>query len=186
MNSKNKMIIALLLIGITLSIIVQFVIVPRNNEKKQKYIADQLEPTTHDLESILEFKNPYIGDSSNVINLFYNLPLADRGVKFEIKSKDYALIVNYLDTVWNIGREKVDKALIYNSVAAFALIGNLELIAYNFSGDAYYVTRIDIELIFGKDLASLLTKEKWQSTVQDRLQDANFIQDCMQEAIHQK
>lgn len=186
MRTKEKTIIALLIIGVALSIVVQFIIVPDNNEKKREYLADQLEPTTHDLNSILKFKSPYIGDSSNVVNLFNNLPLADRGIKFEIISKDLTLIVNYLDTTWNIGAEKVNKSLIYNSVAAFSLIENLQKIVYNFSGSAYYVNREDLKLIFGKDLASLLTIEKWTSDVQERLKEASFVHDCMNKAIHKE
>ena len=53
-------------------------------------------------------------------------------MKFEIDSEACTLTVNYLDTVWNIGEEKVQRDLIYNSVAAMAAIDNLSGITYNF------------------------------------------------------
>jgi len=87
-------------------------------------------------------------------------------MKIEINSEDCILTVNYLDTVWNIGEEKVQRDLLYNSVAAMAAIDNLSGITYNFSGDSYSFTRKQIEDVFGTPLSNLLKQEKWSEKIQ--------------------
>lgn len=109
----------------------------------------------------MDYKSPYIGDASNIGNLFWNLPLNNVDMKFEINSETCALTVNYLDTVWNIGEEKVQCDLVYNSVAAMAAIDNLSGITYNFSGESYSFSRKQIEEVFGSPLSELLEQEKW-------------------------
>ena len=131
---------------------------------------------THDITSIEDYKNLYIGNASNVGNLFWNLPLNNVDMKFEIDSEACTLTVNYLDTVWNIGEEKVQRDLIYNSVAAMAAIDNLSGITYNFSGDSYSFERTQIEDVFGTPLSNLLEQEKWRNDVQDKLKDTDFVE----------
>jgi hypothetical protein len=66
--------------------------------------------------------------------------------------------LNYKDTIENINENKVNKALIYNSTAASALIDNLEVINYNFTNSKYKVLHSDVEKWYGKDLPGLLMK----------------------------
>jgi len=77
MRNRNRIIIVLLLIGVVFFISLQFVIIPHKNSERNKYLADQQEPATHDLTRILKYKNEYMGNASNNANLFYNLPLSD-------------------------------------------------------------------------------------------------------------
>lgn len=137
---------------------------------------NQTDALTHDITSIEDYKNLYIGNASNVGNLFWNLPLNNVDMKFEIDSEACTLTVNYLDTVWNIGEEKVQRDLIYNSVAAMAAIDNLSGITYNFSGDSYSFERTQIEDVFGTPLSNLLEQEKWRNDVQDKLKDTDFVE----------
>lgn len=117
-----------------------------------------------------------MGDNSNVINLFYALPLCNLSMKFQIDSEACALTVNYLDTVWNVGEEKVQRDLIYNSVAAMAAIDNLSEVTYAFSGDAYSFTREQIEAVFGTSLSDLLADEDiWNEKVQNQLRSDDFV-----------
>ena len=81
-----------------------------------------------------------------------------------------------LDTVWNIGEDKVQRDLIYNTVAAMAVIDNLSGITYNFSGDTYSFKRTQIEDVFGTPLSNLLEQEKWSKEVQDKLKDMDFVE----------
>ena len=97
-------------------------------------------------------------------------------MKFEINSETCALTVNYLDTVWNIGEEKVQCDLVYNSVAAMAAIDNLSGITYNFSGESYSFSRKQIEEVFGSPLSELLEQEKWNKEVQDKLNSTDFVE----------
>ncbi len=56
-----------------------------------------------------------------------------------------------------------------------AAIDNLSGITYNFSGDSYSFERVQIEDIFGTPLSKLLEQEKWGKSVQDKLNDTDFV-----------
>lgn len=176
MNRKSKIIIGLLVIAVILFCLIRFWIIPANQVKEETYARNQADSLTHDITSIEDYKSPYIGNASNVSNLFWNLPLNNVDMKFEIDSETCALTVNYLDTVRNIGEDKVKRDLIYNTVAAMAAIDNLSRITYNFSGDSYSFERAQIEEAFGTPLSTLLENEKWSADVQDKLKDADFVE----------
>lgn len=176
MNKKSKVIISLLAIAIVLFCTIQFWIIPTNQAKQAEYVHNQTDALTHDISVVGDYKTSYIGDASNVSGLFEVLPLNNVSKNFEINSEDCILTVNYLDTVWNIGEEKVQRDLVYNSVAAMAAIDNLSGITYNFSGDSYSFTRKQIEDVFGTPLSNLLKQEKWSEEVQTRLSSKEFYQ----------
>lgn len=176
MSKKSKIIICLLAIAAILFCIIQFGIIPANRERQAEYARKQTDALTHDITSIEDYKSPYIGNASNISNLFWNLPLNNVDMKFEINSETCALTVNYFDTVWNIGEEKVRRDLIYNSVAAMAAIDNLSGITYNFSGESYSFSRKQIGEVFGSPLSELLEQEKWSNEVQDKLNSTDFVE----------
>lgn len=176
MNKKNKIIIGLLAIAVVLFCAIQFWIIPTNRAKEAEYAHNQTDALTHDITVIETYRTPYIGNASNTGGLFEVLPLGDIAKKYEINSDNCTLTVNYLDTVWNIGEEKVRRDLVYNSVAAMAAIDNLSGITYNFSGDSYSFTRKQIEDVFGTPLSNLLKQEKWSEKVQSKLNDMDFVE----------
>ena len=161
MNKKSKIIIGLLAVAVVLFCVIQFWIIPANQAKQEAYAQNQTDALTHDISAIEDYRTAYLGDANNVRDLFGNLPLNNIPRQFEINSDDCTLTVNYLDTVWNIGEDKVQRDLIYNTVAAMAAIDNLSGITYNFSGDSYSFERTQIEDIFGAPLSNLLEQEKW-------------------------
>ena len=74
------------------------------------------------------------------------MPLSEYGYVFEIDSENCGVTVDYYFTDWYDNENLYyQRALAYNSVSAFALIGNLESITINFSGSSYSVTREAIE-----------------------------------------
>jgi hypothetical protein len=178
MKLRHRIIICLAIIGLIFSGLVEGVIIPRDKEIQQQYIIEQQDPTTHDLNSILKYKNKYMGNASNLLNLFRNLPLSNVPRTFELFPENLTLVVNYKVTVENTSENKVQKALIYDSIAAFALIDNLEGINYNFQGTSYKVLRSDIKKLYDMELSSLLNKEEWKSKVQNRLEDQAYINNC--------
>lgn len=185
MKNRNGIIIGLLVIGVALFIAVQFIIIPHNNSEQNKYLAAQQEPATHDLSNILKYKNKYMGNASNDANLFYHLPLNNVEMNFELFSDSLELAVNYKDTVWNIGDEKVKRSLLYNSTAAFALIDNLKIIDYNFSGTSYQVKRADIESLYS-NFNNILENENWLNYVQSKMNDFQYVEDTFLRVIKPK
>jgi hypothetical protein len=201
MKNRNRIISALFIIGVILYLAVQGIIIPGNAKKQEEYKLAQLDATTQDLKCILVFKSPYMGDASNDINLFYNLPLSINNMTFHIIPEEFTLEVNYKEELIKVGkisrgnrkvttdkssgnsagedtqndRKEVYKDLIYNSTAAFALIDNLDKINYNFTDVTYSVTRESIEKLYDLPLTDLLSKEHWKAKVQNQLKDSEFI-----------
>lgn len=175
-SKKSRMNKILFTFGLLFFIVVQFIIIPIKQTRQDQIILNQNDSLTHNLDSIIKYKNPYIGNFSNTANLFYHLPLNKTSLKFHIHPKDCSLTVYYLDTVEQLGNDKVQRDLIYNSVASMALIQNLSKITYEFTGKTFIFTRDQITSIYGKDLPSLIMdKKKWQSKVQTKLNDSNFV-----------
>jgi hypothetical protein len=185
MKTRNRIIIILMVIGITFFGIVQGIVIPRNAHNKQQYISEQKDPLTHDFNSVIKYKNKYMGNASNLGNLFHTLPLNDIGMSFELFPNSLTLELNYKENVLNIGESRVNKALIYNSTAAFALIDNLEAINFNFTGASYKVSRSETEKLYGVKLSTLTEKDVWKKEVQSKLSDNEYVQKCTK-ILHEK
>ncbi|MGN1479282.1 MAG: DUF4825 domain-containing protein [Acutalibacteraceae bacterium] len=168
---RNKVIIALVSAAAILTCLTLFVIIPSNQKKQEEYEAAQQDALTHDITAVEIYKSPYIGDTSNSTQIFYKLPLGNIQKKFQIDSDNCTITVYYLDTVWDIGEEKVHCDLVYNAVAAMASIDNMTAVTYEFNDKSFSFTREQIEAVFGNDLSSLLQKEVWQEKVQNKLAD---------------
>lgn len=115
-------------------------------DSTKKYTEDTVPTTVFNrplsgIHNIKKYKNPYIGNNSNIGNLLNNLPLNEFGYVFKIDSKNLGLIINYNTTDWYNDNMYIEKSLIYNSVSIFSLIDNVQSIQYNFSGSSYTVTR---------------------------------------------
>lgn len=176
MTKKSKLIICLLAIAVILFCVIQFWAIPAKQARQEEYARNQTDALTHDISAIEDYKSSYVGDASSTANLFYSLPLCNVSMKFQIDSETCALTVNYLDTVWDIGEEKVQRDLIYNSAAAMAAIDNLSGITYEFSGDVYFFDRERMEAVFGTPLSALLAdKETWNEEVREQLKSADFV-----------
>lgn len=107
---------------------------------------------------------------------FFKLPLGNIQKKFQIDSDNCTITVYYLETVWDIGEEKLHRDLVYNAVAAMASIDNMTAVTYKFPDESFTITREQIEAVFGKDLSSLLKEEIWKEKVQNKLADKNFTE----------
>lgn len=119
-------------------------------DSAKKYTEDTVPTTVFNrplsgIHNIKKYKNPYIGNNSNIGNLLNSLPLHEYGYVFQIDSKNQGLTVNYNATDWYHNEDLyINKGLIYNSVSIFSLIDNVQSIQYNFSGSTY-TTRKMIE-----------------------------------------
>lgn len=179
---KNKLIIILAALGLALTILVQGYILPEKSRREAKYNIDQKSPETQDLKSIMQYKNKYMGNFSNISALFGSLPLGDTPKSFRLFSERLTAEVDYKETEWQINendRNRTAKIIIYNSTAAFALIDNLEEIEYNFTGSSYKVKRADFEGWYGVKMSALLNENVWKNKVQTPLNDDEYIKKCI-------
>lgn len=156
-------------------------------DRKKQYTVDTV-PTSpfnkdkSDMERLIQYQSKYVGDNSNTGRLIEALPLSEYGFVFEIDWKNCGMTINYHFTDWYDNDDLyIEKALIYNSVSAFALIENLEYINFNFSGSSYSVRREmmeqnypDYQKIFSED--SIDTK-KFNQYVEQKMNDNVFIVD---------
>jgi len=199
MDTKNKIIISLLIFGALLFCTLQFIIIPANKAKEEQYAYEQLEATTQDVNYILPFKNEYMGNNSNTVNLFKKLPLATAEMKFQLFSESLTVQIDYNDSLLNAAAEslqrkkadrvnddlcytEVKKSLIYNSTAAFALINNLEHIIYHFTDVSYMVNRADVEALY-HDFDDILNEMTWKHVVQNTLNDTNYLENTARELL---
>lgn len=188
MRKRNIIIAILLTVGIIMFTTVQGVIIPRNEQRHQEYLKAQLEPATHDFTRILPYKSKYMGDASNIINLFYKLPLSQYGVSFQLYPMTLSAQINYKADIKTIGQSKTEKAMIYNATAAFALIDNLEAVNFTFpesetiagtnvtaSATKYKITRSDLEKWYGFKASVLADPIRWKRKVQTPLKDQTYL-----------
>ena len=118
MKTRNKLIVLLLANGVILFGIIQGYVIPEQQLRAEQYANDQLHPATHDLKRILPYKSQYMGDASNLSNLFTHLPLSEYSRGFQLYPEELTAQVNYSMT--SIKPEEINQALMYNSAAAFA------------------------------------------------------------------
>ena len=178
MSKLGIWIITLVGIGLLLFSIVQFVVIPKQDAAAEQYIIDQQRPLTHDLDNIIKYKFPYMGNASISINLYQHLPLNDIEKDFELLSDNLAIKINYRRSVSEIGEGIVHQSIIYNSTAAFALIGNLEKLIYHFEDESFEIKRENIESLY-QDFDQLITdKDIWNKKVRDPLKDDQYVKDC--------
>ena len=140
------------------------------------------------IDNLIKYKNKYLGNNSNIGNLINSLPLANYGYAFEIDGTN--LIINYYMTDWYYNDNLyVNKALIYNSVALFSLIDNLDSITYNFSGSSYYVNRnniVDNYPNYSKILNNdEINKNTFNKYVENMMNDDSFIENNFSEIFEE-
>lgn len=169
MKRKNKMMIALIGTALFLFCGICFFVIPEMERAQARYERNQQDALTHDITAVENCKIPYLGDAVNVSRLFEQLPLNHVERKYKIDSENCALTVVYLDTVWDIGEQKVRQDLVYNAAAAMACIDNLSTITFAFPEYSYSFTRVKIEEVFGDTLCSLLDQKIWKERVQDKI-----------------
>ena len=176
MNSKNKVIIVLVVIALIATLIMQFVVLPRIEQNKKEYLKNQQNPTKHSLKSILKYQNKYMGNASNISQLYNNLPLSTISNSLKLNSDELTAEVYYKENTGAIDKTLLKQALIYNATASFALIDNLQKVKYVFTGNTYSITREIVEFWYDTDnLNSLLTEEKWKNKVQKDFNDNDIV-----------
>lgn len=175
MRKKNLIIIILIIVGTLEMIAVEGYIKPEISRRQKKYVLEQLDPLTNDYKNIIKFKNKYMGNASNIINLNWSLPLSDIPMTFELFPDKLTMEINYKKISKDIGNAKLERALIYNSAANFMLIDNLKAIKYNFKDKSFTITRDAVESWLGIKPEALQDEKLWNEKVQSRLKDERYV-----------
>lgn len=131
------------------------------------------------IDNILKYQNKYVGNNSNTRNLISNLPLSEYGYVFEIDSNNLGLTIDYHITDWYINDEMyVERALVYNSVALFSLIDNLQYVTYNFTGNSYTIKREKVQELY-PNYSNInengINKDNFNIYLENKMNDDVFI-----------
>lgn len=162
--------------------------------KNEYYIIDAEKKYTEDtvpivpfnreksgIDNIINYKNKYVGNNSNVGNLLNSLPLSEYSLVFEIDSEKLGLTVDYHITDWYINDDMyVERALVYNSVSIFSLIDNVQYITYNFSGKSYKIERTKVQEVYpnyNKINDKEVNKDNFNIYLESKITDDTFIKD---------
>ena len=155
-------------------------------DKEKKYTVDTVPNVPFNrkksgIDNIINYKNQYIGDNSNIGGLLHSLPLSEYSLVFEIDSENLGLTVDYHITDWYINDDMyVERALVYNSVSIFSLIDNVQSITYNFAGKSYKIERSKLQEIYpdyNKINENGLNKENFNIYLENKIKDDLFIKD---------
>ena len=150
-------------------------------DTKKEYTMDTVPTspfnrTKSGIDNIIKYKNKFLGNNSNTGNLIRSLPLSEYGYVFEIDSKNLGLTIDYHITDWYInGNYYLEKSLVYNSIAIFSLIDNIQYIKYNFSGNTYTVDRENVEKYFPRFFDIKNNKESFNKYLENKINDIDFV-----------
>ncbi|WP_210468504.1 DUF4825 domain-containing protein [Sporosarcina sp. 6E9] len=168
MDKRRLMLILVVLFVVPLFIWIQFFEVPNKVKIGEEKI--QQDPLTHEFEKVTSYADPYMGDASNMVGLFSALPLNNYRGPLEMNPENFSLIVDYnLDA--DVSTETMKQAVIYNTTAAFTLIGNLQEIKLLIDDESYTVTRENVEKWFGTTLVDFKDPKIFKEKIQQKLTD---------------
>ncbi|WP_277668373.1 DUF4825 domain-containing protein [Caproiciproducens galactitolivorans] len=173
MKTRDRIIIALGIIGI-LFVFATIQIRNKQYQVEKAYAQAQQEVTSHDLQSILPYKNKYMGNAPNNINLFSHLPLSDYPRNYSQNPDTFTFEIHFEGTASGMGKNRLQKEILYSSVAGFALIDNLQSLKYDFTDQCFTVRRKDIEKQYG-DLKVLLNESSWHA-MQEKLKKTGDVE----------
>ena len=155
-------------------------------DEKKEYNFDTMPITPFNrnksgIDNILKYQNKYVGNNSNTGNLISNLPLSEYGYVFEIDSNNLGLTIDYHITDWYINDEMYgERALVYNSVALFSLIDNLQYVTYNFTGNSYTIKREKVQELY-PNYSNInengINKDNFNIYLENKMNDDVFIKD---------
>lgn len=174
---KNKWIVGLLIVGLALFVWMQMVYLPGQEKLQEEEALKQLEPETHRFEEVVQYESPYMGNAGNNMNLVNHLPMSDVPRTFQQDPDEFTFTINYEVSVEEIGELRLEKAILYNATAIFALIENMEVVEFSFVDQMYRVTRERVNHWFEEDVASFKDAKVFTEKVQQPI----IKRDCLGE-----
>lgn len=185
MTAKRWWIGGLVLLGICLMFTVHGVILPKLEHEQQQASLRQQHPLTHDISQVLSYRHPYMGNASNLSNLFGALPLQELRRTFRLDSEQYVAELHFEVAATETEELLLKQSLIYNATAAFALIDNLQTVRFQFLDRGYSVNRANVEQWYGERANQLAVPDVWQEHVQSKLHDQEYVDLCAQAILQQ-
>lgn len=156
-----------LILGIFVILICSYLLIRINFKTEETH--------TYAIEHYIEYNHLYMGNASNLSQLFHRLPLSEKGLTLEIFPESYSVKINYA-----VLEEKhlptLEKQIKYNSIVAFSLIDNLEHITYNFDSQFYSLSRQTVKKWFDLPLRDLLLQHTWDKEVLNKYDDLQFLE----------
>lgn len=174
-------VVTLLVLGCALCVAVYGIVIPKMEEEREAKIVRQQHPLTHDLQEVLKYRHPYMGNAGNLSNLFYHLPLQKWKTMLQLHSDHLIADIHYSPSMLEEDRELLQQSLIYNATAAFALIDNLQTLRFVIGDETITIERVHVERWYGVKASTLLELSRWQAEVQEKLNDPEYVEACLQD-----
>ncbi|CAI6081589.1 hypothetical protein PAECIP112173_03258 [Paenibacillus sp. JJ-100] len=184
-NIKNIWIVSLFIIGLIGLVVVEGFINPKIAADEVRYEAEQDDPLTHDFTAVAQYQNAYMGNFSNLSHLNQNLPLHERLDGYELFPETFTAQIHYSLNTDEMDSVQLDRILVYNALANFVLIDNLEQIVYQFKDTRIVLGRELAQQWVGTELKSLQNVEIWDDVVRQRLVEPAKAQEAFSQMVDQ-
>ncbi|WP_434752686.1 DUF4825 domain-containing protein [Paenibacillus amylolyticus] len=169
MKGKNLWIVSLFIIGLLSLVVVEGFINPKIAADQRRYEAEQNSPLTHDFTALAQYRNAYMGNFSNLSHLNQKLPLHERLDGYQLFPETFTAQINYSLNTDEMDEVQFERILVYNALANFVLIDNLEQVVYQFKDTQIVFERKLAQRWAGTELKTLQKAERWDSVVRQKL-----------------
>ncbi|MEK3773872.1 DUF4825 domain-containing protein [Paenibacillus sp. FSL K6-4396] len=183
MRGKNIWIIALVVLGVVGLVYVEGVVNPGIEAKQDRYEAEQQNPLTHDFAALAKYRSPYMGDNSNLSHLNQALPLRERLNGYQLYPETFTAQVNYSLNTHEMDAEELERILVYNAVANFVMIDNLEQVVYQLENTSHTLRSEAAQQWTGTELKELQNPELWNSIVRDKLVEPVQVKEAFSQIV---
>ncbi|WP_145320969.1 DUF4825 domain-containing protein [Paenibacillus xylanexedens] len=183
MRIRNIWIITLVVLGIIGLVIVEGFVNPKIEAKQARYEEEQKNPLTHDFAALAKYRSPYMGDNSNLSHLNQALPLRERLNGYQLYPETFTVQVNYSLDTREMDAEELERILVYNAVANFVMIDNLEQIVYQFENTSHTLRRESAQQWTGTELKELQNTELWNSIVREKLVEPAQVKEAFSQIV---
>jgi hypothetical protein len=184
MKARNVWIVCLLVIGLISLVVVEGFVNPRLAADQSRYEEQQKHPLTHDFTAVTKYQNAYMGNFSNLSHLNQNLPLHEQLDGYQLFPETFTAQINYSMNTDEMNAVELKRVLVYNAVANFVLIDNLEQVAYQFKDTRIVLDRKRAEQWAGMELKALQKPEQWDSIVRQKLVEPAQVQAAFSQIVY--
>lgn len=185
-RTTRLIIIAAIVLVVVVTAAVTFT--KRDNAPGSDSVSQTVQPSSEnasqaasDIQVLKAYVISDISDSDKVTALVGALELADRGPQIAVDGSSHSMAITYsaldADTVKQAESDgSLDKSLLYNAVASFTCLENLQQVTFAIpDGDTYTFRRSELEQSFGEPLnaTNMLTKKSWAEVLR-KIETPNF------------